>query len=111
MDTRFDYGENDEWTVASASTVTVYFKEGTDSATSRYINPSARNDGSSRSSYGLVFRPSATCQILGIGNKTFKNPMTITTSGLTIVRDRIAPFNKMIVKTLSANTDIKLWVF
>lgn len=103
---------NKEVTIATASTVTFHItSSGTDDATNYYLNKG--QDG-----HGFVLRPSDNVEITSIqaGRTTYANgeilqgdPISVSTAGFSVVR-RMPPFIKITIRTLVANTNVKLLV-
>ena len=95
--------ENIEFDVPDANTeITFYMLDGTDTDTVKYLNKGSL-------ATGFVLRPSAAISLISIQTKTFRNPITISTAGLSVSK-HLKDFNKMVIKTTIANTNIKLLV-
>lgn len=58
---------------------------------------------------GVVIRPSDTVTIPQIDNKVFRNPITVSTAGLTISK-HMKDFTKIIIRTSAVSTIIRLLV-
>mgnify|MGYP001588856794 CR=1 FL=1 len=58
---------------------------------------------------GIVLRPSATVTIPQIDNKVFRTPITVTTAGLNVSK-HMKDFNKIIIRTTTTSTIIRLLV-
>lgn len=98
--------ENIEFTSDSATAIVEYefniAGTGTETDTVKYLNKGSLGTG-------LVLRPSAPVEILQIGNKVYRNPITVTTSGFTVSK-HLGDFNKIVIRTTTVSTIIRLLV-
>lgn len=75
---------------------------GTENSTTKFLNKKSL-------ATGFVLRPSATVTIPQIDNKVFRNPITVTTTGLSIGK-HMKDMNKIIIRTTATSTIIRLLV-
>ena len=75
---------------------------GTETATIKYLNKGSL-------ATGFVLRPSETVTIPQIDNKVFRNPITVTTAGLSISK-HLKDMNKIVIRTTATSTIIRLIV-
>ena len=98
--------ENFEFTSDSATAIVDYEINiggtGTETDTVKYLNKG-------NLATGLVLRPSATVTIPQIDNKVIRTPITIPTAGLNASK-HMKDFNKMIIRTTTVSTIIRLLV-
>lgn len=103
--TNISDGDYVEYTIASASTVTIYFaSSGTDTDTAKYI-------GLGHNARAFVLVPSDGIRINKVNMTTFTTPRPVSTAGLSW-KDMVPDihFNRIEIETLSANTIIQLQV-
>jgi len=67
--------ENDLFAISAASAVTVYMGNGTDTATTRYLNLPANE------SYGINIVPTVACSITEINGRTLKAAISVPVLG------------------------------
>jgi len=109
-DTALSVGNNMEFSVANVSDVTVYFNQtGTDTDTAKYPHSSDNSQTASCRKFSL--RANKTIQIVGMNNITFKDPITVILN--TTWTERFdpkfnAPINKLVIRTTTTSTDVKL---
>ena len=104
-------GDNREFGVASPSDVTVYFTGGptgvltstSDTATTKYTD-------SLQSIRAFALRSDQTVQIVSINSVTFTEPITVTADKTHVENLDIGIITSMVIRTLTANTNIKLRV-
>ncbi len=95
--------ENIEFTSSSSTAIveyTINTGTGTDTDTVKYLNKGSLGTG-------FVLRPSATVTITQIGNKVFRNPITIETGGFSVSK-HIRDFSLIKIKTTEKSTIIRL---
>ena len=94
--------ENIEFDVADATDITFYMTgTGTETATVKYLNK-----GSLACKFQV--RPDKAIGIVQIQNKVFRNPVSVSTAGVSRAMRR--DFNVLVLRTTTTNTNIKLWV-
>lgn len=101
-------GDNKEFAVATASDVTIYLTNSTntsanDTATEKYLD-----NGLAVKTYQL--RNNKTCQILSINGVAFTDPITSIVDKGVVEKTDSAIIFKMVIRTLEDNTNIKLRV-
>lgn len=95
--------ENIEFTAEAQDDYTVYIPgTGSETATTKYLNK--ENLGT-----GFVLRPSATVNIVQINNKTFRNPITVTTAGFS-ANKHLSDIHTIVIRTTTTDTIIRLLV-
>ena len=98
--------ENIEFTSDSATAIVDYeiniAGTGTETATKKYLNKLSLGTG-------FTLRPSATVTIPQIDNKVLRNPITVTTAGISVAK-HMKDFNKIIIRTTAVSTIIRLLV-
>lgn len=96
--------ENIEFVVPDTDVdVTIYIiGTGTEDDVTKYINKGSLGTG-------FVVRPSSTILIKRINNKTFRNPITVSTAGFEWTK-KIADIHRLVLRTTAANTLIRLLV-
>ena len=104
-------GENREFNVATASDVTVFFTGGADQdKTSANDTATEKYTDTKLSVKSYCLRPDKTVQIVSINGVEFTEPISaITDKGVTEKLDMPLIF-KMVIRTLSDDTNIKLRV-
>ena len=95
-------GQNKEWTVPTASDVTIECEDsGTDTDTTKYLNIG-------RYGQGFVIRPSNNAiSIVSIDARTYIDPISIPPGG-TYQRRQIQPFKQIVLRTTNENKFIRL---
>lgn len=98
-------GDYVEYTIATASTVTIYFNSlGTDTNTEKYV-------GLGYNARSFVLVPSDGIRINKVNLTTFTTPRPVSTAGISwkdLVPD--VHFNRIEIETLQANTVLQLQV-
>ena len=96
--------ENIEFTHPNANEdITIYVSQnGTETSTIKYLNKGTLGKG-------FVLRPSQTVTIIRVGNKTYRNPITVSTAGLSWTK-KIKDFNEMVIRITVASTEIRLLI-
>ncbi len=95
--------ENIEFNVASAATeITIHTGSGTSTATTKYLGKTAM-------ATGFVLRTDKALEVLQIHTTVFKNPISVSTDGMSVSK-HLRDFNTMVLRTTLDNTNIKLLV-
>lgn len=104
IDNDGQYGENIEFDIATAaSDVTIYvIGTGTETETAKYLNKGSMGKG-------FVLRPDKNVSIVSIGNKTYRNPIPVSTAGW-VQKTHIPDFSQIVIRVPNANTHINLFV-
>ena len=98
------HGENIEFDVAGAGEEVIVYVDGTgtENTNTKYLNKGEQG-------LGFVLRPSATVKIVSIGDRTFRDPITVSTAGWAQTT-HIPPFSQITIRTTTTNTHIQLFV-
>ena len=107
---RSEYNDGRDWeniefvsTTADTEDITVNIAgSGSETATTKYLNKGSL-------ATGFVLRPSATVTVVQINEKVLRNPITVSTAGLSISK-HMKDLNKLVIRTTEASTIIRLLV-
>ena len=98
--------ENIEFTSDNSNAIVDYTINiagtGTETDTIKFLNKLSLGTG-------FVLRPSATVTIPQINNKIFRNPITVSTAGISISK-HLGDFGKIVIRTSTISTIIRLLV-
>jgi len=86
---------NDEITIYVSGT-------GTETDSVKYLNKGTLGTG-------LAIRPSATVNLVQLGSKVYRNPMTISTAGLSWT-ENVKDFNIVVLRATSADTLVEVLI-
>lgn len=96
-------GENIIINAATTDDITIYISgSGTETATTKYLNKTGL-------ATGFTLRPSAAVGIVQIGQKVYRNPITVSTAGLSWNK-HLRDFSVIVIRPTVANTLIELLV-
>lgn len=96
-------GENIIFNAATTDDVTINIPSaGTETATTKYLNKGSLGTG-------FTLRPSAAVGIVQIGQKTYRNPITVSTAGFSWNK-HLRDFSVIVIRPTVANTLIELLV-
>lgn len=105
-------GNNSVESFADLGTVTIYFKSGTDTATSRYVPP--KNHGLTGSdasaANGFIVTPDKTIQVKGINGATWKGPKTVVADTNFGLSKGVKKISSVTIEILSTNTAVNVLV-
>lgn len=100
------YGRNAENIIIIAETtddITINVADsGTENATTKYLNKGSL-------ATGLIVRPSDVVGLVQLGSKVYRNPITISTAGLSWTRN-IKDFNVVVLRPSVASITIEIQV-
>ena len=95
--------ENIEFTTSPTTAIvdyTINTLTGTETETTKYLNKGSLGTG-------FVLRPSATVSIVSIGKKVFRNPIMVSTEGMTVSK-HLEDFSSIVIRTTATSTILRL---
>lgn len=96
-------GENIIITTANLNDITITIAgSGTEDANTFYLNKGSLGTG-------LVIRPSATIGVVSIGQKTYRDPITVSTAGKSWNK-HLRDFNSIVIRPTAVGTVIEILV-